>query len=1029
MGRITRSKSRLRSCPSKICSSATAVGATVSSFESILDGTNSERIMKAGNDKLLMKRGLQKFGNYQINEHYEEPDRRKSPTVVTVIVNKVVHTRRIKCPRYVFNDQGEQKRTVVSIIVDKVSGTKRIICPRYVFNDRGGKKNYIRVTVKVDRVEDKNIIICPRYVLHSKREENKDHALAVKRHRVLVIGAGIAGLACARELKERNFDVVVIEARNRPGGRLKTVPLRLAHDGCPTDNTKEISSLSNNIPRSNGISALETQSPLSQHCTIAQATDSLHREDKCPPPFCPVDVGGAFIHGVKNNPIQEICNRIGISTSQPMSRSGDVSASNESGDCLLVEYHNSGWPVSVEVDFKVQKRFNYVLEQSFLLCMDILDHSYGHGPNDFKTASNGDHSREPKKDFDHRIKPDFPIPKGVDRNSSFGLIFDYVASKGELVSIQSECLERNSGGYTPNSIEASLFGWHVMNLEMSCGTTLSNLGLTWNDDEAYGFGGAHVLLKEGFSSLVEGLTEGLDIQYGVEVTGVRIVQEEEPKLERRKIKRTCTKVKHSKVEKCAQAKEMLQLDSSESDMLIDGKTIPYPVQVRTKSGKTLEADAIVCTLPLGIMEIPPGDLGHVEFIPPLPSRKQEAIARLGFGHYNKCALSFPQNFWNSAADFIGVVGSPICGTNVLFCNVSIIHNLPVIVVIYGGQYAKEVEQLTDDVVVRECMDLLRRICGKRSIPSPIDYTVTRWGKDRWARGSFSYCPVGIDGTKELQSMSEPIFESSFSTFPKTYHPLIMFAGEATSPYHPSTIHGAYLSGIREAYRLDFALYPKENKNLKFKDSFIFRRTFGGLRKRFLKKRTTLQVGPKELTGKVSSNGASGDRRSRRHTRKIMKRKHDKLNGEIRRSRRQKVTAFDCEKKNLSYPAVEGQDGVASFSLAEDLAIVRGADVYGDDADGMKSIKSQMFPLPDGLDTGRKQNTKHLKNRYKQLVSKNATLATRNIDLTRWLTPHADTWWSLREYEKTQGEDRSRKEIPIRRSLRKITPKKKFSNES
>eukprot|EP01083_Nonionella_stella_P162695 534318_1 len=160
----------------------------------------------------------------------------------------------------------------------------------------------------------------------------------------------------------------------------------------------------------------------------------------------------------------------------------------------------------------------------------------------------------------------------------------------------------------------------------------------------------------------------------------------------------------------------------------------------------------------------------------------------------------------------------------------------------------------------------------------------------------------------------------------------------------------------------------------------------------------------------------------------MKRKHDKLNGELRRSRRQKVTPFNYKKENLSDPSAEGKDGLSSFSLAEDLAIVRGADVYGNDADGMKSIKSQMFPLPDGLDTGRKHNTGHLKKRYKELLSKNATLTTRNIDLTRWLTPHADTWWSLRECENTQGVNRSHKEIPIRRSRRKITPKKRFSNE-
>src|SRR5438067_11638037 len=48
----------------------------------------------------------------------------------------------------------------------------------------------------------------------------------------IVIGAGVAGLAAARELKKRGFEVVVLEARDRVGGRVHTVrlpgwPLRL----------------------------------------------------------------------------------------------------------------------------------------------------------------------------------------------------------------------------------------------------------------------------------------------------------------------------------------------------------------------------------------------------------------------------------------------------------------------------------------------------------------------------------------------------------------------------------------------------------------------------------------------------------------------------------------------------------------------------------------------------------------------------------------------------------------------------------
>jgi monoamine oxidase len=129
------------------------------------------------------------------------------------------------------------------------------------------------------------------------------------RSRVIVIGAGCAGLACARELRQRGFNVIVLEARTRPGGRLKTIPIRL-----------ENSANSINTP------ALVMKKhrklhPLSQHCSITDTTSSLHND------FCPIDAGGAFIHGIDGNPIHEICQKIGISTSRPL----------EGEDCLLME--------------------------------------------------------------------------------------------------------------------------------------------------------------------------------------------------------------------------------------------------------------------------------------------------------------------------------------------------------------------------------------------------------------------------------------------------------------------------------------------------------------------------------------------------------------------------------------------------------------------------------------------------------------------------------------------------------------------
>ncbi len=41
--------------------------------------------------------------------------------------------------------------------------------------------------------------------------------------RVIVIGAGLAGLACAYELRSGGFDVRVLEARKRLGGRVQSV--------------------------------------------------------------------------------------------------------------------------------------------------------------------------------------------------------------------------------------------------------------------------------------------------------------------------------------------------------------------------------------------------------------------------------------------------------------------------------------------------------------------------------------------------------------------------------------------------------------------------------------------------------------------------------------------------------------------------------------------------------------------------------------------------------------------------------------
>lgn len=54
-----------------------------------------------------------------------------------------------------------------------------------------------------------------------------------------------------------------------------------------------------------------------------------------------------------------------------------------------------------------------------------------------------------------------------------------------------------------------------------------------------------------------------------------------------------------------------------------------------------KCDAVLCTLPLGVLKQQPP---AVQFVPPLPEWKTSAIQRMGFGNLNKVSFGYDYIF-------------------------------------------------------------------------------------------------------------------------------------------------------------------------------------------------------------------------------------------------------------------------------------------------------------------------------------------------------------------------------------------------
>ena len=247
------------------------------------------------------------------------------------------------------------------------------------------------------------------------------------------------------------------------------------------------------------------------------------------------------------------------------------------------------------------------------------------------------------------------------------------------------------------------------------------------------FAGGNHVVAGGYVTLVEALADGLDVRLGEPVTGIH----------------------HG----------------------------PDGVAVTTASGEHRGSHAIV-TVPLGVLKA-----GAIEFDPPLPASKRGAIERLDMGNLEKVVLRFETPFWRergASGTILYIAENP--GEFPAFVDWTDAAGAPTLVCLYGGRSARDVlAKWADGEIASRAMEGLRDIFGA-DVPPPTATLVTRWRDDPWARGSYSYLPIG-SSPDDMRELGAPVGER------------LLFAGEATEPELYATVHGALVSGLREARRI------------------------------------------------------------------------------------------------------------------------------------------------------------------------------------------------------------------------------------
>lgn len=584
-----------------------------------------------------------------------------------------------------------------------------------------------------------------------------------KRKTVVVIGAGMSGLGCARQLEglfghyrdrwtsisEEPPNVVLLEGRNRVGGRVYSHPLKGQKSSGIPDQKRSTAELGAHIiigfDHGNPMSMI-VRGQLALHYYALKDNSTLH------------DIDGNVVNEERDQMAEKLYNDVLDRASvyrhrmpPPVTVEGDKEMIEAGRD----PNREGGPPIgSIEKELLTASDNNHGTE-NVPAGMDKLTGKAHLMP--------GPRKKEPPAQAAEAMG--WKLASNVLAYNDLNLDVVAKASKyPTLGAAMDEAVKQYQFLLDLSPQDLRLINWHYANLEYANAANVGKLSLGgWDQDAGNEFEGVHAQVIGGYQQVPRGI---FHFPTKLDLRTRKIVK---------------------------------QIEYNPDTRFTSGTT-----KISCEDGDSYEADHIVLTTSLGVLKD-----GNVKFDPPLPDWKIGPIQRLGFGTLNKVILVYDKPFWKVDQDMFGLLREPEVhdsldqedyianrGRFYFFWNCIKTTGRPVLISLMAGDAAHQAESSSDADLVAEVTQELAKIFRQTMVPQPIETIVTRWGKDRFARGSYSY----VGGTSlpgDYETMAAPIGS-------------LHFAGEATCATHPATVHGAYISGLRAASEIiDELLGPIE----------------------------------------------------------------------------------------------------------------------------------------------------------------------------------------------------------------------------